>query len=208
MQAWFSIKEKMCNSVVIFSFVANYVKRCSLQSIQGGNLMLYDLTAVQFSKMLKNLSLILDEGQAYAHHKKFDMEVLLNARLAPDQFNLIRQVQIACDTAKIGVARLTDKLESVPKHEDNETNLEQLQARIASVIDYLSGFSAHDFVDAAAVHVSQPRWEGKYMTGYEFAIEHCIPNLYFHVTTAYSILRHNGVDIGKKDYLGPMPLKA
>ncbi|MCE9685476.1 DUF1993 domain-containing protein [Shewanella sp. AS16] len=158
--------------------------------------------------MLKNLSNILEEGRAFAHHKKVDMEVLLNARLAPDQFNLTRQVQIACDIAKIGVARLTGKLDSVPKHEDNETSLDELQARIASVLDYLSGFSEADFANAAAIHVSQPRWEGKYLMGYEFAIENAIPNFYFHVTTAYAILRHNGVDLGKKDYLGAMPFQS
>lgn len=170
--------------------------------------MLYDLTAIQFSKMLKNLSLILEKGEVFANLKKVDMAVLLNSRLAPDQFNLIRQIQIACDTAKIGVARLTGNLETVPKHDDTETTLPELQARIASVIEYLAQFTEADFADAATIHVSQPRWEGKYLTGYEFAIEHAIPNLYFHVTTAYAILRHNGVDVGKKDYLGPMPYKA
>lgn len=136
------------------------------------------------------------------------MAVLLNSRLAPDQFSLIRQVQIACDTAKIGVARLTDNLDTVPKHDDSETTLAELQARISSVLDYLATFKADDFANAATIHVSQPRWEGKYLTGYEFAIEHAIPNIYFHVTTAYAILRHNGVEIGKKDYLGAMPYKS
>ncbi|MFB2687008.1 DUF1993 family protein [Shewanella mangrovisoli] len=170
--------------------------------------MLYDLTAVQFSKMLKNLSLILEKGEVFANLKKVDMAVLLNSRLAPDQFNLIRQIQIACDTVKIGVARLTGNLETVPKHDDTETTLPELQARITSVIEYLAQFTEADFADAETIHVSQPRWEGKYLTGYEFAIEHAIPNLYFHVTTAYAILRHNGVDVGKKDYLGPMPYKS
>ncbi|MCW3170933.1 DUF1993 domain-containing protein [Shewanella subflava] len=170
--------------------------------------MLYDLTVVQFSKMLNNLNHILDKGEAFAALKRVEVSVLLNARLAPDQFNLIRQVQIACDTAKIGVARLTGNMDTVPKHDDSETTLEELRARIASVLEYLASFNEADFADAANVHVSQPRWEGKYLTGYEFAIEHAIPNLYFHVTTAYAILRHNGVEVGKKDYLGAMPYKA
>lgn len=170
--------------------------------------MLYDLTVVQFSKMLNNLSAILDKGAAHADAKKFDVGVLLNARLAPDQFNLIRQVQIACDTAKLGVARLTGKTETVPVHPDTETTLPELKARIQSVLEYLVQFSPSDFADAAERNITQPRWEGKYLTGYEFAIQHAIPNLYFHVTTAYSILRHNGVDIGKKDYLGAMPYKS
>lgn len=169
--------------------------------------MLYDLTVTQFSKMLNNLSAILDKGASFADSKKVDMEVLLNSRLAPDQFNLIRQVQIACDTAKLGVARLTEKVESAPKHEDTETTLAQLQERIKSVLAYLEQFKPEDFANAASVKVSQPRWEGKYLTGTEFAVEHAIPNVYFHITTAYAILRHNGVLLGKKDYLGAMPYK-
>lgn len=169
--------------------------------------MLYELTVVQFSKMLGNLNAILDKGAAFAETKKIDVGVLLNSRLAPDQFNLIRQVQIATDTAKLGVARLTGKVESAPVHADTETTLPELQARIQSVLDYLAQFSPSDFADAAERRVSQPRWEGKYLTGHEFAIQHAIPNLYFHITTAYAILRHNGVDVGKKDYLGQMPYK-
>ena len=170
--------------------------------------MLYDLTVVQFSKMLKNLSAILDKAAEFAEPKKIDVRVLLNSRLSADQFNLIRQVQIACDTAKLGAARLTGKTDSAPKHEDDETTLTDLQARINSVLDYLSGFTREDFANAESEKISQPRWEGKYLSGYEFAIQHAIPNIYFHVTTAYSILRHNGVDIGKKDYLGPLPYKT
>lgn len=170
--------------------------------------MLYDLTVVQFSKMLGNLSGFLEKGAAFAEAKKIDVNVLLNSRLAPDQFNLIRQVQIACDTAKLGVARLTGKLESVPTHPDTETTLAELQARIQSVRDYLAGFSPADFEGFEQRQISQPRWEGKYLTGPEFAIQHAIPNIYFHVTTAYAILRHNGVEVGKKDYLGTMPYKS
>jgi uncharacterized protein len=169
--------------------------------------MLYDITVIQFTKMLHNLSALLDAGAAHADTKKFDMSVLLNSRLAPDQFHFIRQVQIACDTAKLGVARLIGKVESAPVHPDTETTLPELKARIASVVDYLSKVKPDDFNGAAERHISQPRWEGKYLSGSEFAIQHAIPNLYFHVTTAYSILRHNGVVIGKKDYLGSMPYK-
>ncbi len=170
--------------------------------------MIYDLTVVQFSKMLGNLSAILDKGAAYADSKKFDVSVLLNARLAPDQYHLIRQVQIACDTAKLGVARLTGKVESAPVHPDTETTLAELQARIKSVREYLASFTPADFNGIEQRTVSQPRWEGKYVTALEFAIQHAIPNLYFHVNTAYAILRHNGVDLGKKDYLGAMPYKS
>ena len=170
--------------------------------------MLYDLTVVQFSKMLKNLSAILTKAETFAESKKIDMNVLLNSRLAVDQFNLTRQVQIACDTAKLGVARLVGKENTAPKHEDGDASLAELQARINSVLDYLANFSPADFSEAETRKISQPRWEGKYVTGREFAIEHAIPNMYFHITTAYAILRHNGVEVGKKDYLGAMPYKS
>ncbi|HOY22289.1 MAG TPA: DUF1993 domain-containing protein [Cellvibrio sp.] len=167
--------------------------------------MLYDITVTQYSKMLDNLSRILDKAAQYAEAKKFNIDVLLNSRLAPDQFNLIRQVQITCDTAKFGAARICGK--EAPSHPDTETSLAELQARIKTVQDYLASFKPEDFVGAEARHVSQPRWEGKYLTGTEFVIQHSLPNIYFHITTAYSILRHNGVDVGKKDFLGNMPLK-
>lgn len=170
--------------------------------------MLYELTVVQFSKTLKNLSAILDKGAAFAEAKKVDIDVLLNSRLSVDQFSLSRQVQIACDTAKLGVARLAGKEDSAPKHDDGEVSFSQLQERIQSVLSYLSEYTSEDFADAETRKISQPRWEGKYLTGDEFAIQHAIPNLYFHVTTAYAILRHNGVDVGKKDYLGAMPFKS
>jgi uncharacterized protein len=169
--------------------------------------MFYDLTVVQCSKMLQNLSAILAKAATVAESRKYDVSVLLNARLAPDQFNLIRQVQIACDTAKLGVARLTAKVDTAPKHADDETTLAQLQQRINETLAYLATFNETDFANAATQHITQPRWEGKYLHGYEFLIQHILPNIYFHITTAYAILRHNGVDVGKKDYLGAMPYK-
>lgn len=147
----------------------------------------------------------MDKASIHATNKKFEMDVLLNARLAPDQFNFIRQVQIACDTAKLCAARLAGK--EAPKHEDNEKTLLELKGRIESVIGYLKTFKPEDFNGAEDRKISQPRWEGKYLTGFEYVNHHALPNIYFHITTAYSILRHNGVDIGKKDYLGELPFK-
>jgi len=167
--------------------------------------MLYDLTVPQFTKMLENLSRCLDKAAAFAEAKKIDGEVLMQARLAPDQFALARQVQIACDTAKMGVAKLTGR--EWPVHEDNEKTLADAKARIDKVLAFLHTFSQADFADAATRSISQPRWAGKTLTGEQFALQHVIPNLYFHVTTAYAILRHNGVDLGKKDYLGAMPFQ-
>lgn len=167
--------------------------------------MLYDVTIAQFSKMLENLSQCLDKAAAFADAKKFDSKVLLNARLAPDQFPLVRQVQIACDTAKNGAARITGK--EAPTYEDNEQTLAEAKARIEKTVSFLRTFSANDFAGTSERRVAQPRWNGQYMSADEFALEHMMPNFYFHMTTAYAILRHNGVDLGKKDYLGRLPLK-
>ena len=118
----------------------------------------------------------------------------------PDQFPLARQVQIACDTVKLSAGFLTGK--PVPSQEDNEKTLAELQARVRSTITLLDGLTPKDFEGAATRVVSQPRWKGEWMTGADYFIEHTIPNFYFHLTTAYAILRHNGVAVGKRDYLG------
>lgn len=167
--------------------------------------MLYDLTVTQFTKMLHNLSLILDKAQAHADAKKYDVSVLLTSRLAPDQFNLTRQIQITCDTAKLCVARLTGK--EAPVNDDKESGLAELKARIESTMGYLGSISAVDFSGAEEKKITTPRWEGKWLTGREYVLEHALPNFYFHLTTGYSILRNNGVDVGKKDYLGEVPYK-
>lgn len=165
----------------------------------------YHAIIMQFSKMLKNLSGFLDKSELLANEKKFDAEVLLNSRLAPDQFDFIRQVQITCDTAKACAASLANK--EVPTHPDTEKNLSDLRARIGSVVSYLNTFKAEDFAGAKERKIFRPRWEGKYLNGEEFVVEHAVPNFYFHLTTAYSILRHNGVPLGKRDYLGTINYK-
>ncbi len=167
--------------------------------------MIYDIAILQSIKMLTNLNQILDKTAQHAEAKKFTMEMLLQCRLAPDQFPLVRQIQIACDTAKLGAARLAGK--EAPMHEDKEVTLAECKSRIESVVSYLGTFKPEDFTGAHERKISQPRWEGKWLTGAEFLLQHAIPNLYFHITTAYSIIRHNGVEIGKKDYLGTMPYK-
>jgi len=167
--------------------------------------MIYEITVPQFSKMLKNLDAILAKAIPYAEAKKFELDVLLNARLAPDQFNFTRQIQIACDSAKICVSKLTGK--DAPVHDDKETSLAQLRVRISDTIAFISSCTEKDFAGAAERKVTTPRWEGKWLHGHEYVTQHSIPNFYFHMTAAYEILRHNGLDIGKKDYLGPMPFK-
>lgn len=177
--------------------------------------MLYELTVPQFVKTLKNLNAILDKAVQYADSKKFDPSVFLTSRLAPDQLDFAHQIQIATDTAKLGVARVTgndgstpSNNKAAPKHDDSEKSIPELKARVESVISYLQNFSAKDFGGADERRVTTPRWEGKTLSGAEFVIHHAIPNFYFHVTMAYAILRHNGVDIGKKDFLGAIPYKA
>lgn len=168
--------------------------------------MIYDITVPQFTKMLKNLDAILAKAIPYAEAKKIEVDVLLNSRLAPDQFNLLRQIQIATDTAKIGVSKLTGK--DAPVHDDKETTLPQLRARIADTITFLSSVTEKDFAGASERKITTPRWENKFLLGHEYVVQHTIPNLYFHVSVAYEILRHNGLDIGKKDYLGAMPFRT
>ncbi len=168
--------------------------------------MIYDITVTQFSKMLKNLDGILAKAAQYADAKKIEAEVLLNSRLAPDQLNLTRQVQIASDSAKLCVAKLT--LKEAPMHEDKETTIAQLRERLAGTIAYLASVTEKDFNGAEERRITTPRWEGKTLSGFEYAIQHSIPNVYFHITVAYEILRHNGLEIGKKDFLGALPFKS
>jgi len=168
--------------------------------------MFHEMTVVQFSKMLSNLSRCLDKAAAYAEAKKFEPAVLLQTRLAPDQFNLTRQVQIACDNAKNGVARLTGK--EAPKFEDTEQSVPELKARIEKVIGWLNGIGAQDFKGAEERRIALPYWNGKHLNGQEYFQQYLIPNFYFHVNASYSILRNNGVDVGKSDYMGELPLKA
>lgn len=167
--------------------------------------MLFDLTVPQFIRTLNNLNAILDKAETHAKTKNFDMSVLLNDRLAPDMFPMLKQIQIACDTAKLCASRLSGK--EAPVNDDSEKTLADIKARIQQTVKYLETINASDFTGAETKHISQPRWEGKYLTGKEYVIHHAVPNIYFHVTAAYAILRHNGVDIGKKDYLGELPFK-
>ena len=160
----------------------------------------------QMKKQLGQLDKWLGTAEEFAKAKGFDPGLFAGFRLAPDQFALAQQVQTVCDTAKLAASRLTGK--AAETHADTETTLEQLRARVRSVIAYLDGFSAKDFEGAAAKVITQPRWEGKWMTGADYFVEHALPNFYFHLTTAYAILRHNGVKIGKRDYLGALSQRA
>ncbi|WP_394843678.1 DUF1993 domain-containing protein [Pendulispora brunnea] len=165
---------------------------------------LYEATVPQFKKMLSNLDRWLQAAVAHAETKKFDPNTLVVARLAPDQYPLARQVQAACDQAKFGAARLSGK--EPPKHADTEQTIDELRARIRVVIEYLDTFTPADFTGKDEALIALPFLEGKRITGSNYITEMTYPNFYFHVTTAYAILRHNGVNLGKRDFLGSMTL--
>jgi uncharacterized protein len=166
---------------------------------------LYHSTIPQFIKLLGNVDKGLIAGEEYAKKKSFDPVVLLQARLAPDQYPLVKQVQAVADAAKFGAARLCGK--DPPKHPDTEQTMEELHARLASVSAYLETFKPADFEGAEARLVALPWAPGKALIGQDYLIDLTLPNLYFHVTTAYAILRHNGVDLGKRDFLGSINLR-
>ncbi len=159
----------------------------------------------EMRKLLGNLDACLEKGVAYADAKKFDPEVLLQSRIAPDMFPLMRQIQAACDSAKFAAARATGK--HPPSHPDDEKTMADARKRIAAVVAYLDTFTSADFHGIETRTVSLPRWEGKSMTATDYFVEHATPNFFFHLTTAYDILRHNGVDVGKRDFLGALTMK-
>ena len=160
----------------------------------------------QMKKQLAQIDKWFDAAVAFAQAKSFDPNTFLELRLAPDQFAFARQVQIACDTAKLAASRLSGK--DAPSHADTEKTIDELRARVRAVIAYLDSFSAKDFEGAATRTVTQPRWEGKVMTGADYFLEHALPNFYFHLSHVYAILRHNGVNLGKRDYLGALSQRA
>jgi hypothetical protein len=162
-------------------------------------------TAVpQFIKMLQNLDRWLEAGITYSQKKSFDADVLANSRLAPDQYPLIRQVQSACDSAKFTAAYLAGQ--KAPSHPDTEKTMAELRARVRTCVEYLQTLKESDFAGAEDRRVSPPWMGGKWVRGAEYLVELGLPNFYFHVTTAYAILRHNGVDLGKRDFIGSIPM--
>ena len=155
---------------------------------------------VQSSTMLANLDRWMEAGAEYARTKGFEADVLANSRLAPDQYSLVGQVQAACDQAKNTAAYLSGQ--KPPSHPDVETTLDELRARIRTCLAYLEGFTGKDFGAPDAVRVAPPWMGGKSVRGDVYLSRIAVPNFFFHVTTAYAILRHNGVALGKGDYIG------
>ena len=163
---------------------------------------MYEMIVPIANRMLGNLSAILDKGAAFAEAKKIDQTVLTGARLAPDMFPLTRQVQIACDMIKGGAARLGGV--DVPSHEDNETTFAELKARVAKVRDFINGIPAANFAgsESKAITLKMRHGDRHFDSGLDYLRFYAMPNFYFHVTTTYAILRHNGVELGKADFIG------
>ena len=164
---------------------------------------LYDLSIPVFTLSLSNLSAILDKAASYSEAKKIDPKVMPQSRLIADMLPLSAQIQIACDTAKGAAARLAGV--EAPKYEDNETTLAELKARVGKTLDFIKGIKAEQLQGAESreIVLQFPNATLKF-NGKNYLANFVIPNLFFHVTMAYALLRKNGVDLGKRDFLGPI----
>ena len=158
-----------------------------------------------FAKTLRNLEQWMDKAGEYAKTRSFDVDVLAQARLAPDQFSFTRQVQAGCDQAKYAAAYLSGK--QPPSHPDTEQTFGELRQRIQKCLDFVETVHARDLVGSEERKVA-PAWlGGKWLRGDDYLVHVALPNFFFHATMAYAILRHNGVDLGKMDYIGSIPAK-
>lgn len=164
---------------------------------------MYDFSIPALTRGLTNLSAILDKAAAHATAKKFDSAALAQARLFPDMYPLVRQVQIACDTAKGAAARLAGI--EVPKHEDTEVTLADLKARIAKTLDFLKTVTPAQLqgAESRSIELKFPSGTWKF-TALGYLNDFVLPNFYFHDSMVYALLRKNGIEIGKADYLGPI----
>ena len=156
-----------------------------------------------FSKTLENLEKWMDKAGEHAKARSFEVDVLAQARLAPNQFAFAQQVQSACDQAKFAAAYLSGK--PAPSHPDTEQTFAELRERIRKCTSFLATFQERDFAGAEERKVAPPWLRGRLLRGGDYLVEMAVPNFFFHVTMAYAILRHNGVDLGKMDYIGSLP---
>jgi len=164
---------------------------------------MYYLAIRQFARSLRNLDAVLEKAMKQAEARKYDVNNFIQARLFPDMLPFVAQVRIACDVAKTSAALLAGK--EPPKHEDNETTVSELRGRIAKCLAYLDTFTAGDFEKTSAqTLVKLPNRPGKALYAEEYLMARQLPNFYFHVTTAYDLLRHGGIELGKGDYLGQL----
>ncbi len=160
----------------------------------------YDITTGQFIRSLTALKALLTKAAQFADQKRITPEVLLGSRLAADQFPLSKQIQMVCDNAKLCSARLSGV--DAPKHDDKEQTLPEFVARIESTLAFLETLKPEQFDKFGDKAIKFPWNPGVYLTGRDYVAQYALPNFYFHLTTAYSVLRHNGVEVGKGDYLG------
>ena len=158
-----------------------------------------------FAKTLQNLERWMDKAAEHASARKFDVDVLAQARLAPDQYPFTRQVQSACDQAKYAAAYLGGK--PAPPHPDTEQTFPELRQRIRKCLEFLESVPAADYGGAGERRVSPPWLNGRWLRGEDYLTHVAVPNFFFHATMAYAILRHNGVDLGKMDYIGSIPAR-
>ena len=163
---------------------------------------IYTSSMPVFKQMLGGLQTVLHKAEAHTTDKKIDPNALLQARLFPDMFPLLRQVQVASDFAKSVSARLAGV--EVPKMEDNEQTFADLQVRITTVLAFMEGLDAAKFADAATREIVTQAGtpKEKRFTGQSYLLNYGLPHFFFHTTAAYAVLRHNGVEVGKKDYIG------
>ncbi|MFN3453642.1 MAG: DUF1993 family protein [Pseudobdellovibrio sp.] len=164
------------------------------------NIQVFEITVPQFILTLNALNNILDKAIKYAEDKKVQPSILTNLRLAPDMFPFYKQIQIATDSAKGCVARLTGI--NSPVFEDKEQNLNELKERIQMTLNYLEGIKPEQFNGYETKKIELPWVPGKYLSGNDYLVQHALPNFYFHATTAYALLRSNGLDLSKGDFLG------
>jgi hypothetical protein len=177
------------------------------QRSEGPAMSMYNTSIPIFEIGFNALSAILDKAEAYAEAKRIDPTVLLTARLFPDMFAFTRQVQSACDQAKNGGARLAGI--DPPKYEDNEKTIAELKARIAKTVAFVKTLDARKIDASADREITLPLGPNNkgHMKGADYLNHFALPNFYFHLTTAYDILRHCGVEIGKRDFLGAIPMR-
>jgi hypothetical protein len=169
------------------------------------SLSMYQASAPRFANTLKNLAALLDKTQAHCEAKKIDPLAITSFRLFPDMFPLNRQIQIATDTAKGAIARLAGV--EIPKYEDTEQTIAELKARIAKTVDFVASVPQAKIEGTAEKDIAM-KIAGKdtVLKGAQYLLGHAYPNFYFHCTTAYNILRHNGIEVGKRDFLGTVVL--
>ena len=162
---------------------------------------MYEALVPTAIRSLENLSAILAKAEIHAQNKKTDQSVFVNSRLFPDMLPLSRQIQIACDAAKAGAARLAEI--EIPSHPDSEETFAQLQERINKTIEFLKTIKPNQINGKEELKISYTQHgKERNFIGLPFLLNYTLPNIFFHITTAYGILRHNGVELGKRDYLG------